>query len=298
MTMRGTTLKKMAKLVPYKPWKRYLKDLTCNRVQETLSVDEVDTRVRGTPVEPWAFIRVMNEIMTIDASLSSIKPIIEKGVIAYNDCTDGTEEYILDFCSDNKGFIPFKYPYSVYPPAHEAYKMRGQIKNKLHSYYNAAFRLIPKNQWVIKIDCDHVYITEKLKKTFYLPQNENDCVAYSRLNLHIHNGKVYVLDEPFVEPMDHWLVFNSDMKFRITKGYLNNKFFAYEIPTIYQRNIIYTELTNYHFPFMKKHRPYEGDAFDLMPFNAYKKIAPLNRIDQKLLDEEKIIKIYEKFYIQ
>lgn len=60
-------------------------------------------RYRDVPVEPWAFIRVKNEIKTIDACLESILPVIKKGVIGYHllpegEVDDGTEKYILDFC--------------------------------------------------------------------------------------------------------------------------------------------------------------------------------------------------------
>lgn len=60
-------------------------------------------KYRIVPVEPWAFIRVKNEIKTLKACLESIKPVIKKGVIAYhklseNEFDDGTESYITEFC--------------------------------------------------------------------------------------------------------------------------------------------------------------------------------------------------------
>lgn len=67
-----------------------------------------DIKENKNKVEPWAFVRVKNEIKTIDACLKSILPAIKKGVIGYNDCDDGTEEYILEFCKQNPGFIPKK----------------------------------------------------------------------------------------------------------------------------------------------------------------------------------------------
>ena len=72
-------------------------------------------------VDPYAFIRVKNESITIKASLNSILPVIKKGVIAYNDCTDGSDLVILDFCKQNPGFIPFHYPYHVVEPNHPDY---------------------------------------------------------------------------------------------------------------------------------------------------------------------------------
>ena len=50
-----------------------------------------------SPLNPWAFIRVCNEAITLKSCLESILPAIQRGVIAYNDCTDGSEEIILEF---------------------------------------------------------------------------------------------------------------------------------------------------------------------------------------------------------
>lgn len=46
-------------------------------------------KYRENPVEPWAFIRVFNEITTIEECLNSIKPVIKKGVIGYHELPGG-----------------------------------------------------------------------------------------------------------------------------------------------------------------------------------------------------------------
>ena len=97
-------------------------------------------------VEPYAFIRVKNESITIKASLNSILPVIKKGVIAYNDCTDGSDLFIQDFCKQNPGFIPFHYPYHVVEQNHPDYLTEKiPYQNTLAAYYNAALSFIPKN---------------------------------------------------------------------------------------------------------------------------------------------------------
>ena len=58
-------------------------------------LDKIENYKNNNSVEPWAFIRVKNEIKTIEASLNSILPVIKKGVIGYNECTDGTEELLF-----------------------------------------------------------------------------------------------------------------------------------------------------------------------------------------------------------
>lgn len=67
-------------------------------------------------VDPYAFIRVHNEIHLLQASLNSIQGIITRGVIGYNDCTDGSEDVILKFCEMNPGFIPVKYELPIMDP--------------------------------------------------------------------------------------------------------------------------------------------------------------------------------------
>lgn len=47
------------------------------------------------------------------ASLKSILPAIQREIIGYNDCNDGSEEIILEFCKQYPSFIPVKYPYEV-----------------------------------------------------------------------------------------------------------------------------------------------------------------------------------------
>lgn len=78
-----------------------------------------------SPLNPWAFIRVKNEAITLKASLESILPAIQRGVIGYNDCTDGSEEIILEFCKQYPSFIPIKYPYE--------FKFKTQNQKKINS---------------------------------------------------------------------------------------------------------------------------------------------------------------------
>lgn len=53
-----------------------------------------------SPLNPWGFIRVKNEALTLRVSLESILPALQRGIIAYNDCDDGSEELILEFASN------------------------------------------------------------------------------------------------------------------------------------------------------------------------------------------------------
>ena len=271
-----------------------------------IGCNDIDKYCIGDPVEPWAFIRVKNEIVTIDVCLKSILPVIKKGVIGYNDCDDGTEEYILEFCKQNPGFIPFKYPYSVYPPSHEAYKEDGEEEKKLPAYYNAVLSKIPKGEWLIKIDCDHVFDLEKLKKIFYLPKKDNDCVILSRLNLYYDSEEkeIYTFKKnPYAESKDFWLIKNNNLKFVLSrwrhKENGKEEFRACEKLYVKNRNLIFVELNNYHFPAMKNWRSYKTDKNELLTLDEYIKVAPVGtKIDEKMLNKEKILKICKKFNIE
>lgn len=291
------------------------RDKVRNKIlRKRIGVSKIDGYCKGIPIEPWAFIRVKNEITTIDSSLKSILPIIKKGVIGYNDCTDGSEEYILQFCKENPGFIPVKYPYSIYPPHHEVYKSDGEEEKKLAGYYNYVLSFIPKNEWIIKIDCDHVYDTAKLKKLFYLPKKDNDYIVLSRLNVHVINDEVYFIGKnPLVENKDFFLLKNKNLNFRNRKWYDKGKFLACECLYINniasnsseleeKYNFIYGEVTNYHFPIVKNWRTaneMESTLNNLYVFDKYNiKLFDNEMIDKKMLNKEKILEIYNKFLLK
>ncbi|MBZ8001014.1 hypothetical protein AVCANL277_09170, partial [Campylobacter canadensis] len=147
----------------------------------------------NSALNPWAYIRVKNEDITLRASLESILPAIQRGIIAYNDCDDKSEEIILEFCKQYPSFIPKKYPYNVQiqNPKNE--------ENKLYSYYNWAASFIPKGQWLVKIDVDHIYDAKKLFSSFYLAKKDNDLVSIARLNVAVYENKVYVVPNYYID---------------------------------------------------------------------------------------------------
>ena len=288
---------------------KFRKELINKRVKP----NELDKYCIGTPIEPWAFIRVRNEILTIDSCLKSILPAIKKGVIGYNDCDDGSEEYILEFCRQNPGFIPVKYPYSLYPQGNPAYEKEGEEEKKLHSYYNYVLSFIPKGEWIIKIDCDQIYDAEKLKKIFYIPKKDNDCIILPRIDLDIVKSEIYTISNtPIIEEKDHFILKNIDLNFKLVSWYVEKEgkkyFTACEGLFKENKNLVsksmekildftYVEVTNYHFPLIKNWREEKFKKLEkLIKFNEYKKIAPIGtKIDEKMLDEKKIKDICKKF---
>ncbi|MBZ7954667.1 MULTISPECIES: beta-1,4-N-acetylgalactosaminyltransferase [Campylobacter] len=255
-----------------------------------------------SPLNPWAFIRVKNEALTLKASLESILPAIQRGIIGYNDCTDGSEEIILEFCKKYPSFKPVKYPYEVQieNPQNEC--------NKLYAYYNWVASFIPKEEWFIKIDVDHYYDAKKLYKSFYITKTNKDVLSISRLNIVVTNDQVYVAPHYYEDPIDHWLIKNEDLKWQeveiidisnwtIKKDPLyKGKTYSYELLTLKDRNIFHTELTNLHFPYVKKHRPLTNEKLlTLKEFKQKYYHQLCSKIDFSMLDESKILSIYKKF---
>lgn len=122
------------------------------------------------PIKPYAFIRVCNEIKTIDASLKSILPLLEGGVIGFNSCTDGSKEYIEEFCRNNPQFTCFEYPYDVIPACDKRYKEDILTPELcLDNYYNFVWEKLPLNQWIIKLDADHLWDLERTLELCKIP---------------------------------------------------------------------------------------------------------------------------------
>ena len=222
-------------------------------------------------------------------------PAIQRGVIAYNDCTDGSEEIILEFCAKFPTFIPAKYPHSV-----QIYNPQTQ-ESRLYHYYNFALAQIPKGEWLVKIDCDHIYDAKRLYKSFYLPRHRFEAVLIARLDVLVKARQVRVggtLSDFLMPGADHWLIYNRGLSFE--ELFLpHDKSTSYEFLRAKPRRLdIHTQLNNYHFPQIKASRAVANEArfANALPLDEVRK-SPLvgTRIDPALLDEAKILEIYDSF---
>ena len=229
--------------------------------------------------------------------MESILPAIQRGIIAYNDCTDGSEEIILDFCAKYPTFIPAKYPHhiEIHNPQRE--------ENKLHNYYNFALSHIPKKQWLIKIDCDHIYDAKKLYKSFYLPKKSYEKLVQSRIDIFIKNNQIFVSkakgDGKFIsDGTDYFMLYNKGLRFNVWFPDKEKKLF-YEVLYYKTARLSYiSEPTNYHFPLIKNSRASGNDsaiknAFSLDEIRQSSLVG--TRIDPALLDKDKILAIYDSF---
>lgn len=111
--------------------------------------------------------------------------------------------------------------------------------------------------------------------------------------------KIYCLgSQPLVEQKDNWIIYNDNLKFELYKDYTrDNKFIAWESLKIKDRNLIFSDLTNWHFPCIKASRN-QIDKNRLYSFEKYLKEYPKNKITEDMLDEERILKICKRFNLQ
>lgn len=267
-----------------------------------------------SPLNPWGFIRVKNEARTLRASLDSILPAIQRGVIGYNDCDDGSEEIILEFCKAYPSFIPVKYPYQV------IIKNPPKLENKLYNYYNFVLSFIPKGEWFIKIDVDHIYDAKKLYKSFYLLKSPNDMLALSRMDIFVKEAEIYLglnrcgvyhrAGDQIVRFHDdnfkyyEWIVGTNITKWRQqviegkpTRDQLDamaNGYDSYEAKIDDSYHKVYrSEFCNHHFAWVKKHRNYIPK--NRIALEDFQDEAIGTEIDPKLLDKDYILKLYSRF---
>ena len=269
-----------------------------------ISLDDVPNIKESKPVDPWAFVRVKNEIKTIDACLQSILPVIKKGVIGYNDCDDGSEEYILNFCKENPGYIPFKYPHKVYPVSHIAQSLKHDKyfcsipkEERFDTYSNAVLSKIPKGEWFIKIDCDHIFDPEKLERALYLPKSRKECLIFSFLNIHYTKGEVYISRKyPLLDGGDFWLLCNTNVRFILKSNPKTNS--ASESLRLGRCKRLFTDCTNWHLPCVKGR---DISNYDFVPFNQFREVMTeeeISKVPADLLDEKRIIRECEKLNLK
>lgn len=112
-----------------------------------------------------AFLRVKDEIKTIEATLASIDGIFDKIVIIHsNEKDDGSVSIMKQWCSIRKYCEIHEYPYPVIPSHSSKYNKKYPQASSLAAYYNFGLQFFEPQEWVVKIDADQVYIRDSLKK--------------------------------------------------------------------------------------------------------------------------------------
>ncbi|MCV3453688.1 hypothetical protein L8W55_02650 [Campylobacter sp. FU_520] len=269
----------------------------CSGKHEGFFSFDLESKNPKSSLNPWAYIRVKNEAITLRASLESILPAIQRGVIGYNDCTDGSEEIILEFCKQYPTFIPIKYPYNV-----DINNPKEDI-NKFYYYCNFLMKYIPQNEWLVKIDVDHIYDAQKLYKSFYIPRDNFDLVAYSRMDFIYKNNDVYIRRFPKFGCLnnvgnDQFLIKNINLRWQENRDTIGKKIYYLEKMNIKRYKIFHTELLNYHFPCEKIRKHNTIDDVELISVDDFMKndfFKYKSYIDVKLLEKEKILSFKNQF---
>lgn len=120
-----------------------------------------------------AFLRVKDEIKTIEPCLNSIDGVFDKIVIIHsNEKDDGSIAFMNEWCSKRKECEIHEYPHAVVPSHDKRYKSKVPFENTLVAYNNFGLSFFEPEEWVVKIDADQVYIKERLKKAVRFVQDE------------------------------------------------------------------------------------------------------------------------------
>lgn len=134
-------------------------------------------------------------------------------------------------------------------------------------------------------------------------------VSYARIDFDIQKEVIFLninaKNEIFKEPGDCLLIKNYKLKWKeilidrnnhswdiVDKDFKNAQ--SYEVLEIKNKIFYHTELNNYHFPFVKKHRRLnlQNNWLSIDQFiNKYPKLLQ-TRINKNMLNEDKIINIY------
>ena len=112
-----------------------------------------------------AYLRVKDEIQTIEACLNSIEGVFDRIVIIHsNEKDDGSVAFMNEWCSKRKECEIHEYPHVVIPSHDKRYGEKFQYENTLAAYNNFGLQFFEPEEWVVKIDADQVYIKDRLKK--------------------------------------------------------------------------------------------------------------------------------------
>ena len=112
-----------------------------------------------------AFLRVKDEIKTIEACLNSIDGVFDRIVIIHSiEKDDGSIALMRKWCKDRSYCEIYEYPYEVIPSHDARYARRVLHENTLAAYYNFGLTFFEPEEWVVKIDGDQVYIKKELQK--------------------------------------------------------------------------------------------------------------------------------------
>lgn len=176
-----------------------------------------------------------------------------------------------------------KYPYHI-----DIFNPKSE-EEKFYNYCKYILSIIPKKQWLIKIDADHIYLPHKLYKSFYLIKHQWDMLVLNLLNVY-YDGKEILIDKNIKNAVDEWdfvMLKNIHFGFEEIKAAwdMASKNAGFFEETRYRnKRAILHELTQLHFPFQKSYRQFLAKESQNIPLSSWSSEDIGIRIDREILD--------------
>ena len=128
-----------------------------------------------------AYLRVKDEIKTIEACLNSIDGVFDRIVIIHsNEKDDGSVAFMTKWCHARPYCEIHEYPYEVIPSHDIRNSQAPKFENTLAAYNNFGLSFFEPEEWVVKIDADQVYFKERLQEAVnFVKKNGVETTRYS-----------------------------------------------------------------------------------------------------------------------
>lgn len=116
------------------------------------------------PQKVSAFIRVKNEMPTLEACLKSIDGLFDRIVLVHsNEPDDGSIAFMNKWCAERPYCDIYEYPHKVYPSMTKIYENGIKPENTMAAYANFGLSKFDEDEWIVNIDADQVYMRERLR---------------------------------------------------------------------------------------------------------------------------------------
>ena len=204
---------------------------------------------QGTEAFPAsAYLRVKNEINTIEACLNSIDGVFDRIVIIHsNEKDDGSVAFMNAWCEKRPSCEIHEYPHAVIPSHDKRYKGSVPYENTLAAYNQFGLQFFKPNEWVVKIDADQVYLTNRLKEFVEMmkkAENDNKHFSLKGYNTFSHNGVLvkYKLGPFNGENGDSYAIQRKNFS-----HFQQKKYFEYVVFNKKMKNNIHSQPVWFHF---------------------------------------------------
>jgi hypothetical protein len=139
----------------------------------------------------------------------------------------------------------------------------------LDAYCNAVLSLVLGNLWLMNVDADQIYETLVLLKVIRSVRSAMTVVCFPRVKLICRSQKAFVFRSgPVINPCDRWIVFNSEITFRMN---LRRDFGGPWEEAIFRHSVarVSAPLVIYHVPYEKSWRHRNITQDELILFSKW-----------------------------